>query len=132
MLSSLRHLCAAQRAWLHPHSLAESVPLTSGMFWCVLSAQHMGQGGVLQLAKLRGICLSQGFPSGCAVLVEEAGVAGSLVTRPVPVPVCGVVMDIEKDMARKEVLQAGRAPGDAACATEELQGRMEQRWQLLG
>lgn len=60
----------------------------------------------------------------------------SLVTRAVPVPDCGVVMDMEKDMARKEVLHAGRAPaataGDAACDIEEVQGRMEQRWQLLG
>lgn len=31
---------------------------------------------VLQLAKLQEICLSQVFPSGCAVLVEGAGVAG--------------------------------------------------------
>lgn len=132
VLSSLRHFCAAQGASLHPGSLAESVPLTFGMSGCVLSAQHVGQGGVLELAKLPGICLSQSFPSGCAVLVGAAGLAGSLVTRPVPVPVCRVVMDMDKDMARKEVLHAGRAPaataGDAAC---DIEG-MQQRLQLLG
>lgn len=50
----------------------------------------------------------------------------SPVTQPVPIPVCGVVMDMDKDMARKEVLHAGRAPaataGDAACDIEEVQG----------
>lgn len=53
--------------------------------------------------------------------------AGSLLTRPVLVPVCCVVMDMDKDMAREEVLHAGRAPaasaGGATCDIEEVQGR---------
>lgn len=53
--------------------------------------------------------------------------AGSLLTRPVLVPVCRVVMDMDKDMAREEVLHAGRAPaataGGATCDIEEVQGR---------
>lgn len=53
--------------------------------------------------------------------------AGSLLTRPVLVPVCRVVMDMDKDMAREEVLHAGRAPaataGDTTCDIEEVQGR---------
>lgn len=32
----------------------------------------------MQLAKLQGICLTQTFPCGCAVLVEGAGMAGPL------------------------------------------------------
>lgn len=47
----------------------------------------------------------------------------SLVTRAAVVPVCGVVMDMDKDMGREEVLHAGRAPADATCDIGEVQGR---------